>query len=120
MQVKSGSPVSKMLLMVNFTEITAGARIEVKPLLPHWIIDTPTNSSLLSFFDTPAEMTISGSVPDSPKAVLAAGNLGGNMDTINGALSIIGLFSVAISIVSAGAPSGPIIQIIRLFKIFFR
>jgi hypothetical protein len=98
-----------MMLMVNFTEIISNAKIQVKPALSHWVIKESTNSSQLSFFDTPAEMTISGSVPDSPKAVVAAENLGGNMDTINGALSLIGLFSVAISLVSAGAPSGPII-----------
>ena len=58
--------------------------------------------------------------PEDANQILNAEELGNNMDSIGAAMEIIGILSIILTLVSAGAPSGPIIKIIRLFKIFFR
>lgn len=42
------------------------------------------------------------------------------MDGIQSAMSIVGYIGVVMSIVSAGAPAGPVVALIRFLKLFFR
>jgi hypothetical protein len=110
----------KIFLTVNFTTGQTDAKLNVAPLNNHWVINPITNRSELSFENQIEEISISGDSPEKASNVDNAGSMGENMDSISGAMSIIGAFSIALSVVSAGAPSGPIVAIIRLFKIFFR
>lgn len=42
------------------------------------------------------------------------------MDGVQSAMSVVGYIGVVMSIVSAGAPAGPIVALIRFLKMFFR
>lgn len=67
-----------------------------------------------------AELQIYSMEPEDSSELKNAERLGDSMDTVGAAMEIIGVVSIFMSLISVGAPSGPIIKIIRLFKIFFR
>ena len=106
--------------MVNFTEAQKQAKLQVEPILSHWNINANTNRSELSFIQNPATILLNASPPEPAKAVETAGELGSDMDVASKVMGIIASFSMALSVASGGAPSGPIINMIKLFKMFFR
>lgn len=81
----------------------------MNPIKFHWNINADTNRSELSFLDVPATLNITGSPPEPASAVDSAGSFGNDMDNVTAVMGIIGALSVVLSILSAGAPSGPII-----------
>jgi hypothetical protein len=98
-----------MKLLVNFTVKQEDTQIQVAPLLDHWNINADTNRSDLSFLNDFVGLDISGNPPEPADAVDQAGTLGNDMNGVTAVMGIVGTMSVALSVVSAGAPSGPIV-----------
>lgn len=78
------------------------------------------NRSRLSFLNRTSFILVSGNPPEAPKDIERADNFATGMKKTTSVMGAIAGLSLILSLASGGAPSGPIITLVRLFKLFFR
>lgn len=117
--MQDSSGLVRIFLDINTTFAgLAPVTITATPVKLHW--REPPLDNRLSFRSNETILQIFSMKPEDSSQLKNAENLGKSMDTVGSAMEIIGVVSIFMSLVSVGAPSGPIIKIIRLFKVFFR
>jgi len=94
--------------------------VKISPLRSHWKINDFRNISKLSFLNKSSSVEIQTKLPVDHKKLDDSGKNGERLDQVSAAMGIIGTISLVISFLSVSAPSGPIINIIKLFKLLYR
>lgn len=92
----------------------------ITPKKLHWNINSESDKSLLSISDTIITALVSGTPPIKAQTIKSTDEMGQNMESAQRFMSFVTSLSVVLSTMSLGSPAGPVVQIIRLFKIFYR
>lgn len=96
------------------------------PQIYHWTLPSTDDQNIndpslkLSLVDEESTLNTVTKVPLDPAAVKTVADMTASLDNNKEALELISAAAIGLTILSAGAPSGPIISLIKLFKLFFR
>lgn len=118
--IKEGKP-PKIFLSFNFTVEEQNLELSLEPTQLHWRIDPVTGVSHLSVRETePSILLDSVKVPISKETIEKTASLGSTTENFQKVMGIVGSISLVMTLFSAGVPAGPVISLIKLFKMFFR
>lgn len=118
---------AEIILYYNFTAPGNTAKVTLSPKIFHWTLDESKvggNANYpglkLSLLDEKSTLETVTKAIINPQAVETVKTMSGNLDNNKETLELVSTVAIGLSIMSAGAPSGPIISLIKLFKLFFR